>query len=91
MNPSFTIACDMHFRRRGPGAPKELRVGQEPVAQDAEVAPQGEVSRLARLMALAIRFEHLVRTGRVSSYSDLARLGQVTHAPAFARSPICCT
>ena len=34
----------------------------------------------ARLMALAIRFEHLVRTGRVASYAVLARLGQVTRA-----------
>jgi hypothetical protein len=31
-------------------------------------------------MALAIRFEHLVRTGQVASYADLARLGQVTRA-----------
>lgn len=31
-------------------------------------------------MALAIRFEELVRTGEVESHADLARLGQVTRA-----------
>ena len=75
MNESFTIACAMHFQRRGKGASKELRVGQEP-----EVLPPGGVSRVARLMALAIRFEQLVRTGAVTNYADLARLGQVTRA-----------
>jgi hypothetical protein len=80
MTPSFTIACDMHFRRRSPGVPKELRVGQDRVQQDTEVPAREEVSRLARLMALAIRFEHLVRNGQVASYADLARLGQVTRA-----------
>jgi hypothetical protein len=75
MNESFTIDSAMHFQRRGRGASKELRVGQE-----QEVMPQGGVSRVARLMALAIRFEHLVRTGAVTNYADLARLGQVTRA-----------
>jgi hypothetical protein len=75
MSESFTIECAMHFQRRGKGASKELREGQ---AQ--EVLPQGGVSRVARLMALAIRFERLVRTGQVASYADVARLGQVTRA-----------
>jgi hypothetical protein len=75
MNDSFTIESAMHFQRRGRGASKELRVGQE-----QEVMPQGGVSRVARLMALAIRFEGLVRTGAVTNYADLARLGQVTRA-----------
>jgi hypothetical protein len=75
MNDSFTIECAMHFQRRGRGASKELRVGQE-----QEVMPQGGVSRVARLMALAIRFDHLVRTGAVTNYADLARLGEVTRA-----------
>jgi len=31
-------------------------------------------------MALAIRFDGLVRRGEVRDYADLARLGYVTHA-----------
>ena len=45
-------------------------------------APQvpGAIPRLARLLALAIRFEGLLRSGDVRDYADLARLGQVTRA-----------
>jgi len=38
------------------------------------------VPRVARLMALALRFDELVRTGPIRSYSELALLGQVTRA-----------
>jgi hypothetical protein len=38
------------------------------------------VPRVARLMALALRFENLIREGRVADYSDLARLGHVSRA-----------
>jgi hypothetical protein len=38
------------------------------------------VPRIARLMALALRFEQLVRTGTVRDYAELARLGQVSRA-----------
>jgi hypothetical protein len=31
-------------------------------------------------MALALRFENLIREGRVADYSDLARLGHVSRA-----------
>jgi hypothetical protein len=55
------------------GASKEFRVGQK-----QEVVRQGGVSRIAQPMALAIRFEHLVRTGQVASFAELARLGKVT-------------
>ena len=40
----------------------------------------GRVPRIARLMALALRFEELVRTGAVRDYAELARLGQVSRA-----------
>ena len=36
------------------------------------------IPRIARLMALAIRFEGLVREERVRDYAELARLGCVT-------------
>jgi hypothetical protein len=38
------------------------------------------VPRVARLAALAIRFEGLVRTGAVARYSEIADLGHVTRA-----------
>jgi len=46
---------------------------------DNATAP-GRVPRLARLLALAIRFEDLISTGAVASYAELARLGHVTRA-----------
>jgi hypothetical protein len=68
---------DVHFRRRGRGAPKELLTNQEPEA----VAPQLlRLSRVARLMALALRFEMPLRNGVVANYAELARLGHVSAA-----------
>ena len=40
----------------------------------------GRVPRVARLLALAHRFERLVETGVAHDYADLARLGHVTRA-----------
>lgn len=40
----------------------------------------GRVPRVARLMALAIRFDNLVRTGAVSTQAELAASGHVTRA-----------
>lgn len=41
-------------------------------------APAGRVPRVARLMALAIHFERLLREGKVRDQSELARLAHVT-------------
>ena len=46
----------------------------------APPAAVGRVPRIARLMALALRFEQLVRSGAVRDYAELARLGQVSRA-----------
>jgi hypothetical protein len=43
-------------------------------------APAARVPRLARLMALAIRFEELLHLGEVHDYAELARLGRVSRA-----------
>jgi hypothetical protein len=43
-------------------------------------AEPGRVPRIARLMALALRFEELLRTGKVRDYVDLAALGHVSRA-----------
>ena len=40
----------------------------------------GRLPRVTRLMALAIRFEGLLRAGTVKDFADLSRLGRVTRA-----------
>ena len=75
MSTTLTIELPVHFHRCGHGSRKELRCGAEPAP-----LPPGRVPRVARLMALALRLDELVRTGQVGSYSELASLGQVTRA-----------
>jgi hypothetical protein len=70
----LTVSGVIHFDRRGRGGHKGLRT--EPVMA---VEP-GRVPRVARLLALALRFDTMLRNGVVSDCSELARLGHVTHA-----------
>jgi len=67
------IESKVHFGR-GRRNKKQLRTGEKPRPV------RGRVPRVAKLMALAIRFEQLVRDGVVTDYAELARLGQVTRA-----------
>jgi hypothetical protein len=61
--------------------PKAKRKSDGPCAEAPdENIPAGSIPRVSRLMALAIRFESLVRRGEVRDYADLARLGYVTRA-----------
>jgi hypothetical protein len=75
MSEPLTIECVVHFGRGGRGSPKELHTGPEP---PRPALPPGRVPRVARLMALALRFEGLLRSGMVASYAELARLGHVS-------------
>jgi hypothetical protein len=45
-----------------------------------ESAQAGRVPRLARLMALAIRFDGLIRKGAIADQAELAHLGKVSRA-----------
>ena len=76
MSRPITIESTIHFHRAGRGSRKEIRQGAAPEP------PQqlGRVPRISRLMALAIRFEHLIRAGQIADYAELARLGHVTRA-----------
>jgi hypothetical protein len=65
----------VHFGRGGRGGRKGVEPGPA-----SESLPTGRVPRVARLMALAIRFEGLVRAGVVKDYAELARVGHVTRA-----------
>jgi hypothetical protein len=46
---------------------------------DSELAAQA-IPRIARLMALAIRFDGLLRAEEFRDYAEIARLGRVTRA-----------
>ena len=74
MSVPLVVERTVHFARTGTGARKVLRMGAAPDV------PSGRVPKVARWMALAIRFDGLVRDGVVASYADLARLGHVTRA-----------
>jgi hypothetical protein len=73
MNTQLTVTREFHITRRHHGG-KQLRTGAAPA-----VAP-GRVPRIARLMALAIHCEQLIRDGIVADQSELARRGHVTTA-----------
>ena len=42
--------------------------------------PEGRIPRISRLMALAIRFDRLIKDGEITDQADLARLGNVSRA-----------
>jgi hypothetical protein len=71
----LAVECDVHFRPQERGR-KELRDGPGP----RTAVPEGRIPRVARLMALAIRFDCLVRSRTVRDHAELARLGHVTRA-----------
>lgn len=75
LNVPLRVEEQVHFGRSGHGGRMGLESGKA-----VEVPPPGRVPRVSRLMALAIRFEGLVRDGVVKDYADLARLGGVTRA-----------
>ncbi len=70
------IEFKVHFQATRRGKKKAV-VGEKPAKS---AAPPGNLPRVTRLMALAIRFEQLVRDGEVRDLADIARLGHVTRA-----------
>jgi hypothetical protein len=75
MSSSMTIECAFHINRRSKGR-QEMQAGESP----RPPCEHGRVPRVAKLLALAHRFEELLRRGEVTDYSALARLGRVTRA-----------
>ena len=75
MTTTVTIEVPVVFQPVGRSGRKALRPGE-----DKPLLPAGRVPRVARLMALALRLDELVRTGQVASYSALASLGHVSRA-----------
>ena len=76
MSAPLTIECEVHFARAGRGSRKLLASGPSPVRPKEP----GRVPRVARLMALALGCEELLRTGVVENQTEIARLGHVTRA-----------
>lgn len=70
----ITIQHKVHFHHGRRGR-KQLREGAA-----IGTAADGRVPRVSRLMALAIRFDQLIRDGVVADQAELARLGHVTRA-----------
>lgn len=72
----LTIEREVHFAI-GRHTRKVINDGRVPATNPT---PVGRVPRVSRLMALAIRFDRLIKAGEIADQADLARLGQVTRA-----------
>ena len=76
MTKPMTITTAVDFSRETRGR-RRLEVRPKP---EGPAHSPGRVPRVTRLLALALRFEGQVRTGLLSSYTELAYLGHVTRA-----------
>jgi len=76
MNEGVTLDFTVHFTTGRTGQ-RVMNAGEKPPPAPV---PDGRVPRVSRLMALAIRFDNLVRLGEVADFADIAELGQVTRA-----------
>ena len=75
--PGLTVHCRVNFSRGGQG---RMNLHAGPMPHPPAATPTGRVPRVARLMALALRFEDLLRRGEVRDAAELARVGHVTRA-----------
>lgn len=75
MNGSITFRTKVHFRT-GRNGRKHLVSGPTP----EPIVASGRVPWVSKLMALAIRFDGLMREGVVADQAELARLGHVSRA-----------
>ena len=79
MSGSKRITYAVDFRVRGPGHADNKMLFSHHQRSNSE--PVGRaIPRIARLMALAIRFDGLLRAEEFRDYAELARLGRVTRA-----------
>lgn len=73
MSGGPTVTANVHFGT-GRRSRKKLTSGTKPTP------PVARVPRVSKLMALAIRFDQLIRDGVVADQAELARLGHVSRA-----------
>jgi hypothetical protein len=69
----ITVKRKVHFVRRDHGR-KTIAAMPRPTDQ----AETGRIPRISRLMALAIRFDRMIREGKATDLSELASLAHVT-------------
>lgn len=82
MNARITYKSTIKFRR---ARSNKRVVVCEPSVDESEAVPPpapARVPRIARLVALALRFDRLIREGVVADQADAARLGHITRARA---------
>ena len=73
-----SYAVDFRVAREARKETTKARTAGHLPAREEE--PACAVPRIARLMALAIRFEGMLRDETIQDYAELARLGRVTPA-----------
>jgi hypothetical protein len=79
VNGSQDVTYSADFRTGRSGRRKKEIAFPDPGSSDDERCSR-LIPRVARLMALAIRFDRLFREETVRDYAELARLGHVTRA-----------
>lgn len=75
MSEQLKVTRKIHFGSRAKGR-REILPGPEPVRD----LPTERIPRISRLMALAIHFDNIIRSGGILDYADLASLGHITRA-----------
>jgi len=71
----LTVTKKIHFSLANKGR-REIRPGPAPVRD----TPSARVPRVARLMALAIKFDRMIADGLVRDQAEIAAVGHVTRA-----------
>jgi hypothetical protein len=69
----MTVTTPVFFARGNKG---RRRIVDKP--PPTQVVPEGRVPRISKLVALALRFDELIRTGRCPTLAELAELTMVT-------------
>jgi len=71
---SVRVESKVHFTHVGK---RQRKLSSEPLEEPVE---SGRIPRITRMLALAHRFDRLIREGTVVDQADLARLGHVSRA-----------
>lgn len=69
----MTVTTPVFFARGNKG---RRRIVDKP--PPTQVVPEGRTPRISKLVALALRFDELIRSGRCANMSELAELTMVT-------------
>lgn len=77
MNQPLVIERTIHFSRVNHRRQKKIHSGEQPPAKPRGIS---RIPRVARFMALAIRFDDLLAAGEVADYAEIARLSHVCRA-----------